>query len=369
MGRSHRQVLGKSALNQARKINPRGPVSSRLCRRPGTVRAQDGSAQISENPSSCGLCSPPDSLPQHLLGEAGIDSIGRKLSGYNLRCWRDADRLYRAGAFGPVGNDKARAAARLHFALRCWNGFDYVAQVTQDKHRVDLTREQDLETPFGRIYCNTTVYPLRFLSRALVDPGGFCMQYTPPDRFDEMSMLGGVPIRVHSDRIDPGSGPPASALSVDFESTIHKTVELVYEPNVCGRVSQEMVVDRGDTLDLICIYDLEGMYVRKFGVHRMGAMVFWRSHVEGSRDPGRPRLGASAYFPHIHLNLPAFLPSIGLADLRDFDVPQPVLTMSWFVQQAKEQADWITAYPDGMVGPWDPVGPRPRVLDQRFPDL
>ena len=84
------------------------------------------------------------------------------------------------------------------------------------------------------------------------------------------------------------------------------------------------MVDRGDTPGLDHHHDVEGMYVRKAGVHRLGAVVFWRSRVEGDRDPARPRVGGCAYFPRIQIRL-SLLPDLGLDDLREFDLPQPVV--------------------------------------------
>jgi hypothetical protein len=333
------------------------------------AQAPDNHAVLTSHPGSCDACDLGNRYPVHPLGEAGVDSIGRTLSAYNLRLWDETDSLYNSGRFGPKGTRDARQAARQYFAVRCWNGFDYVAQGTAARDVAYSADEAALERPFGEVYCNTTVFPLRFLEQALVGPDAFCVRYEPPRSFDERTLLGGVPIRVRTDRIEVQDDVYEPALSVEFESEIHKTVELLYEHRFCGRVRQEVIVDRGDSLDLISLYDMEGLFVRKAGTHHMGAMVFWRSHLRNGQPSSRPRAGACAYFPHIAIRLPAFLPDLGLDDLRDFDLPQAILPMRWFREKIVREPDWIAADADGMLSPWHPIGPRPEILESRFPDL
>jgi hypothetical protein len=144
-------------------------------------------------------------------------------------------------------------------------------------------------------------------------------------------------------------------------------VDLAYERRCCGRIRTERILDRGDTLDLLVLDDIRGMYARKAGTHRLNALLFWRSRVEGDRDPARPRVGACAYFPGIHIHLPVFLPDLGLEDLREFDLPQPILPAEWF--RNPTESDWMTVHPGGMIRPWGARGPRPWILDERYPDL
>jgi len=147
-------------------------------------------------------------------------------------------------------------------------------------------------------------------------------------------------------------------------------VDLVYEGHFCGRASYDRIVDQGDTLDLLTLSEIQGMYVRKFGFHLLSGLVYWRSHVNGSQDPPRLRVGARAYFPHIHLNMPFFLPDLGLSDLREFDVPQPILPIDWFRQHEQEAFDWVQVFADNAIlVPFDEVGPVPAVVLDRFPDL
>ncbi len=317
--------------------------------------------------TSCGFCVPAEGARVVDLREAGMDSLGRRMTAVNDSAWDRADRLFQAGAFGDPRSEGARKKTLTHFLLRSRNALHYLAELGGDSlvHRVT---ESDLARPFGAWYANTTVFPIRFLEQGLVGEGGFCLHYELGSRFDQRVMLGGIPVRVHSDRVQEDDAPdPRAALSVEFSSTIHKTIELLFLSDVCGRVRRETIVDQGDTLELTTVTDLEGMFARRAGTHRLSALVFWRSVTTGERDPTRPRAGACAYFPRISLGLPFFLPDLGLDDLREFDLPNPVVSMEWV--RAHPSKPWMTVSSDAFFIPWEAIGPRPVEVDRRFPDL
>ncbi len=318
--------------------------------------------------AACVACTPDSSAPAVPLSEAGVDSIGRAMSFRNARAFLRTDSLYRAGVFGDPGTDDARKKALIHFQLRSETGFDYTADLGT-KARLYQVDERSFEVPFGHEYMNSTVYPLKFLERGLAGYGRFCMQYQMPASFDEMCWIGGIQCRMRDESIEVAGGQVIPALIVSVEMEDVSSVDMIYESTYCGRITEGRIVDRGDTLDFCTISDLDGMYVRKFGLHKLGALIAWRSHVEGDRDPEHPRIGSCAYFPHIKLVLPGFLPSISLDNLRDFDVPQPVLPVEWFQQQGKQDWDWIKVdVPDGLFVSWKAWGKRPGVVEERFPN-
>jgi hypothetical protein len=336
----------------------------------GTAGADKGGRhphELRAGTSSCGACVIPEGSRVDALSEASMDSLGRRMTAANDSSWDRTDRLFRAGAFGDPATEEAREKALTHLLLRSRNAFHYLAELGGDPvvHRVS---EDALQLPFGSTYANTTVFPIRFLEHGLIGDGGFCMRYEFDGPYDERVMLGGVPVRVHSDEVREDDAPePKPALSVAFSSGIHKVIELLFLSEVCGHVRHETIIDRGDTLDLITATDIEGMYARRAGTHRLTALVFWRSVTHGDRDPARPRAGACAYFPHISISLPFFLPDLGLDDLREFDLPNPVVSMSWV--RAHPSTPWVTVTPDAFMKPWEAIGPRPEEVDRRFPDL
>jgi hypothetical protein len=323
--------------------------------------------QLWAGASPCRFCTPAEGVPVVDLGEAGMDSLGREMTAANDAAWDRCDSLFRSGAFGDPGTREARERALVHFKLRARNAFHYLADLCGDSPLHGVT-EADLKRPFGERYANTTVFPISFLRQGLIGTGGFCMRYEIGAPFDGRVMLGGVPVRIHADELDEDDAPAARpALSVQFSSELHKSIELLFLSEVCGQVRHETIVDRGDTLDLTTVTEISGMYARRGGAHRLGALIYWRSVTAGDRDPARPRAGAYAYFPHISLSLPLFLPDIGLDDLREFDLPNPVVSMDWV--RAHPVKPWVRVSPDAFFIPWKAMGPVPDEVERRFPDL
>jgi hypothetical protein len=249
--------------------------------------------------------------------------------------------------------------------VRAWSGFDYLTQLV-GRSAYLRSDEQGLVVPFGQTYSNTAVYPLHRLKAAWVGPSGFCTEYDLETPINQHVLVGGVDVHVHSDLIRPDDGTALPGLCLEMASSMHSSIDLLYGSRYCGRVRQEMIVDRGDTLDLVTVSDIEGLHARKAGTHQLSAVIVWRSRVQGDRDPARPRIGACAYFPRIRIKL-SLLPDLGLDDLRDFDVPQPIVATEW--ARKTLQRDWIRVKQDAILSPWEAVGPRPAVIAERFPDL
>lgn len=319
--------------------------------------------------SPCGYCHPDLKLPFRRFAEADIDSIGRDLSRRNHQAFVRADSLYRAGHFGPMGHRDSRRLARAHFQLRAETALDYIRRLSSQQDSVFVADEHAMQGPFGELYSNTAVYPLRFLSRALVGPGGFCMEYSIPHKHRDTVLQGGVPVALRDDVVRTPGGGRAHVLALELRSDLHSTINLLYKERFCGLVHTETVVDHGDTLDLLIIDQIEGLYVQRAGVHRMQAILSWRSRVEGDRLPGNPRIGSYVYMPGIRIDLPLFLPSLGLHDLRIFSLPQPVMRIDGIAQWIEHDPEWIEVSPGFGFTPWEPHGAIPDVITERYPDL
>jgi hypothetical protein len=340
-----------------------GPVSAES----GPGRAGDATPpELRRLRSSGSYCTPLEETPPVVLDSLGVEAIVARMCSQNLRVWTRTDSIYRSGRFGKPGSDAAARRARWHFQLRVLTAFDYLTDAAAES-RIRVASEEALIPPLGNRYANTAVYPIRALQRALVGAGGFCLEYDLSRCPDGVSLLGGVPTRIRPDRIAGEDGIFLPAQSLEFMDRIHKSVTLVYKARFCGKASREVIVDRGDTLDLTTVSEVEGLYARKAGTHRMTAMIIWRSHTRGDLDPQRPRLGACAYFPHIAIRLPAFLPDIGLADLRGFDLPNPIVSLAWGARH--ERLDWIETPGGTSFEPWEGAGPCPMEVERRFPDL
>jgi hypothetical protein len=300
------------------------------------------------------------------LGEAGVDSLCLRMTAANDAAWDRTDSLFSAGYFGAPSSAVAREKAATHFLLRSRHAFDYLADLGCAARTVRVN-EGSLSVPFSDRYANTNAFPVVFLREGLVGRGGFCLSYDIHGKFDRRTKLGGVALRVRNEPVEDEEGnKTVPGLSVEFLSRIHKSVDLLYLARFCGRIERETIIDRGDTLELVIISGIEGMYARKAGNHPLQALVTWRSMTHGDRDPARPRSGACAYFPRFQIQL-RFLPDLGLEDLRDFNLPSPVVALSWV--RSHPSRPWMKVTPDAFYEPWETSGPRPLELDRRFPDL
>jgi hypothetical protein len=292
--------------------------------------------------------------------EPKVDALCRDIAEGNRRAVAGIDSLYRTGYFGALDTPQAQRAARVALMIRARTAFDYIADLAAADSCVRETDERELSAPYGEKYVNLGAFPYTPLKRARIGRGRFQMVYNLVAGFSAtVEMLVDVPTTL---LVEPGSKECGPRLRMDYQPGPEGTIEMLFDATYRGVVERRTVVDRGDTLDLVIFRDLEGVWVRKWGTHRLGGVASWRSR------PGAPaRVGAAAYFPNIHLNLPFFLPNPGLQDLRDFHVPRPIWTRA-FVREQRAPA-WLGLDPTGGMDDWEGVGERPRVLEEIFPNL
>jgi hypothetical protein len=299
--------------------------------------------------------------------EPQADSIARALVDGNLRAVAAIDSLYRAGAFGPPGSAPALAAAHGAFKRRARGSFDYIAALAADSV-VRQSEERELRRPFEETFVNMGAFPIDALARVWLGRDRFRVDYDAPANYQRSSeLMIGVPAAVRAEVVRL---PRADRrlLCMSYPAGARGTLELLFDSIYRGVVEQRTVIDRGDTLDLVIVRDVEGLYVRRWGLHLLGGVATWRNHAEAPAAPGRIRVGAAAYFPHIELRLPGFLPDLGLDDLRDFHVPRPIWERR-YVGRAEAHPPWLGLEPTGAMTDWEAEGPRPRVLEEIFPDL
>lgn len=300
------------------------------------------------------------------LDRAAIDSIGRTFSDHNTAIMTRADSLRRAGYFGPADSEAATVDARRYVQLRTWNAMHTISHLTALHGGVARMQGDGHFLPLIEGFFSAAMYPLRNVEVARVGEGAFCLRYVIPDGYEESFAFGHLVVRVRTHETRDAEGRPLRVFSREWASGDGK-IELLFENLYTGRVRRESIVDRGDRLDLLVFFDLDGLYVRKHGTHRLSGMAVWRSVVEGDEVPANPRLGAVAYFPNIDIDLPWFLPDVGLEDLRDFAYPAPLLGRDVVAARAQLPA-WLGLDDTGQLEGWNTVGPRPKVLDEIFPD-
>jgi len=299
--------------------------------------------------------------------EPQVDSIARALVDGNLGAVAEIDSLYRAGAYGPPGSEAARAAAHGVFKCRARGPFDYIAELAADSV-VRQSEERELRRPFEETFANMGAFPVVALARVWIGRDRFRVDYDAPADFQHISeMMIGVRSVTRAEVVSL-SEADRRMLRMAYPAGAHGVLELLFDSTYRGVLERRTVVDRGDTLDLVIVRDVEGLYVRKWGLHRLEGVATWRNHAGRPSASGHLRVGAAAYFPHIELRLPWFLPDLGLADLRDFHVPRPIWERR-FVEQVEGQPAWLGLQPTGGMAGWEAEGPRPRVLEDIFPDF
>lgn len=324
---------------------------------------------VSADPRS--LCYIGDNPIQLYLNESRIDSIGESFSEINLDILQRADSLLCSGYFGESDSRDAVRAARHYCQIRVWNGLQYLIELSSLDGAKAYGEGEHMISPFRLKYHNAAVYPLKHMHSVQMGNGGFCASYTIPEDYDEiMRFGGGTKVRIRTVRAGlPDKRGKHRVISREFLSSEHSDVEILFQETIYGLADRTQIVDRGDTLELLIVHDLNGVYVRKAGVHKMGAIIIWRNMVHGDEIPERVRIGGCGYFPKLKFALPFFLPDLGLEDLRDFFFPFPLMPIHWFRNPEGYFPKWIDVGPAGTVKPWDSEGPRPRILDEWFPNL
>ncbi len=303
-------------------------------------------------------------MPLARLTPADVESVGSRIHAKNVETLREIDRLYSEGRFGEAGTEEARGEALRRFKGRALNSMDYISRLARVEGKVYTFQEGDIAEAFQHRFANPGVYPFLTLRMGRAGLGGFCLQYDYSEGYRGSYDLFAEKVTLTSEevRLDDAR---TLMLKFVYPSGLHSTLELLYESSYCGQVFYREIVDRGDSLELITVESMEGCFVRKAGVHKVSGFAFWREI--GSKAVGA-RVGAMAYLPAIHLRLPFFLPDIGLQDLREFDLPQPVWEQS-FLRRTDRWPEWLPMRGSGGIANWSAEGPPPEILDTLFPDL
>ncbi len=319
--------------------------------------------------SPCDSCEPPaDWASVRLLTAASVESIGALYARRNLAAMKHAQDAY---GLGDGGHPSPRAVegASLLFQLNAWDGIRLVAELALPHERILVVGDDDAVSPLREDYANVAVYPLRFVERAVLGRGFFCLRYRIPSLYEERIRMGPTRLRTAVEEVRlPKKGTQRIFLR-EFALSDRDKIEMLFEEFLCGKAHSMRLEDRGDSLELVMLYDLQGIYVRKAAHSKLGALAVWRSIPSSGRLTSEPRLGACAYFPRLTFSLPSFLPDLGLDDLRDFAYPQPVAPKVWFSFPERYLPTWLQSTPAGTFTRWKSLGPRPLIFSELFPDL
>jgi hypothetical protein len=319
----------------------------------------------------CALVANPDHLPIVRLDAAAVDSIGRGLSDFNIALIDRIDEAYRVGHYGEPGSKEAKRDARAALIYNAKVAFDFVRSIAGQDEAIYSTSEEDLREAFTRSFRNPGIYPILNLRDARAGVGRFCMQFDVQDARKRKVAVSGEDMRSWTEQIEI-DGELRPVVNIDMKTFSHDRIHVVYEEYACGAIREFDAEMDGLPLRVFAMEELQGQYVRKHGFHKPHAMILWKAPGDGALDPppleGR-FLGSAVYFPHLDLDLPWFLPSIGFNDLRKFEFPEPILTLDATQEVMNKDLEWLEIKKNARFANWEGDGEVPEFVQERFPDF
>jgi hypothetical protein len=317
--------------------------------------------------SGCPLCDRPAGTRVVHLGPADVDSLGRAMSAFNEAQIAAVDSLYRAGGLGNPESETARKRAHLWSRLRMWNAYEYVARYATDPHVIHEADETSLTEAFGK-FTDPGIYPIVRLRRARMGMGRLCLQYDLSGELDVRVAMGTKHVRVRTRDLDL-DGARRRVMAMDLPTGLDDMVEVFVDAHYACSVERTRFDGRDGSYEAIILDEIEGLRLRRMGTHAPRAILFWTAPPEATRRelPAEPRLGVRIYVPHLRLKLPSFLPDIGFDDLREVDLPQPIVRLEYLHDMLRPV--WLPPGRKAGFADWKGHGPVPEELRARFPDL
>ena len=198
--------------------------------------------------------------------------------------------------------------------------------------------------------------------------GWMCVKYNVSADMESTMTLGTKEVRVQIKETDL-EGVVKRRLIMYLPTILFSTVEVLLDSHFSCKA--ELFHSPGPPAphDIFLLYSMRGLAVRKWGVHKPDATMFWSTprSIERQQLPRLPLVGSAIYVPRVRLELPSILPDMEFRDLRLLDLPQPILKRSYL--QSKEYPDWMKRSEPRGFKKWDSYGPIPPDLQIRFPDL
>lgn len=319
-------------------------------------------------PPACDLCSATDpGLPIRVLDVEAVRRIGRTYADSNVVRLAWIDSVFRAGGLGNPSGDTARRHAHMLARMLTLNAYSYMIHYATDRDTIWEANEESMAPAFAT-FSDPGIVPLARLRRARMGAGRMCADYDLSQKMRSEISIGGrkLAVRIDDVRIQ---GRTVRALVMDLPTSLHQVVEVWITDHVCIDVEHWTSDGPPAPYEAYILDNMRGLWVHRGGIHRPQAFVFWvtpRASL-GAQMPERPLVGARIYVPRLRLRLPSILPDIGFEDLREVDLPQPILALEYI--KSGQHPKWLV--PSEMRGfkRWDGIGPLPPALRKRFPNL
>jgi len=342
----------------------------------------NGSEAYQDTP--CILCPDDPGVPVVRVTEAWLDSIAECDSRFNIAQIARIDSLYRAGKFGPVGGKQSIQRAHLLARLTTINVYTDLVRIACDDTRVYEANGKALEG-FVAKYSDAVLFGAMRIDRLRMGLGHVCVRYDLDEKTAGENWQGGELLRwrVKDTKIE---GQKRRVLSIDVPTGDHDVVEGILTRHHHFKVEHHHLDGPPAPYDWVLVYDLEGAWVRKRGLHKPSAYMFWvssRGETVGSPNPSAtpgdtldaraavqlppvPLVGTKMYIRGLRFRLPSVLPDINLDDLRTLKLAMPILDMN-YLREGKQPA-WLGSDIDFTFADWEGYGEVPPGIRERFPD-
>ncbi len=339
---------------------------------PPVCAADPGPGSIAAGPDVPGACSLLENeggVPVVHLDAAAIDSVASGISNRNLDLIERIDVSYREGRYGDPGSETAREDALAAFIYGAMTAFDFVVGLASQTEAIYTTSEADLKEAFTSRLRNPGFYPVINLVEARMGFGRFCLHFAVEQEGKREIVVGGEKTRAWPEDLE-FSDREVRVLNVEMKTFSYDHVHIIYEELSGGEYEVVEAEIEGTPVEIVFINSIDGMFIRKWGFHQSGGVAIWKSLSQGLDPPprGQRYLGAAAYFPKLKLELPWFLPDIGLHDLRKFDYPEPLLTLDAVHGLQERGLDWLQIQGNLRFSNWEGQGTIPDLVVERFPD-
>ena len=317
-------------------------------------------------PPPCPLCHDDQPVPVHRWTLEEVRRVGDAYADSNVVRLATLDSLLRAGVFGDPASRAAHKQAHLLARLLTLNAYSYMIHYGSDRDTVWEADESVLRPAFAD-FSDPGIVPLARLERARLGLGHMCARYDLSQMVKTETIIGGRRLRVRTDDVSI-QGQRTRVLIMDLPTSLNDVVEVCLTEHVCMNVERRVVDGPPAPYEVFIVDSMRGLWVRKAGLHRPEAFVFWVTPRDPRRTapPDLPLIGARIYVPHLVLRLPSILPDLHFDDLREVDLPQPILALDYF--RTRRSPSWLEVSSMRGYKGWDSIGPLPDEIRRRFPD-
>jgi hypothetical protein len=367
---------------------------------PATSMATGDESGKTNSTDTCILCVEDLPVPVVPLSPAWLDSMADARARFNAAQIAQIDSLLKAGDYGPPGQKNSRRTAHLLARLTTINAYRDLMSLAGDSTHLYQASGATLRDHCAR-YSDVILFSSVRLERVRMGLGHVCIRYNLDEKTEGESMHGHKRVRwrIKDKKIE---GTKRRLLSIDLPIGTGE-VEVLLAPHHSFSVEYARMDGPPAAYEWFVVHDIQGGWVRKWGLHRPAAYTFWvtpsaavprRTNVrlaatvadsasQAPREadpstaavplaptldlPATPLVGVRVYIPGLRFRLPLILPDINFDDLRTIELPMPILNMTYLHENLKPS--WLGSTDDLPFVDWDGYGPVPPAILERFPDL